>query len=231
METKPKKETNGQLQKRIKNALIHIDRTKDTKSIYFSDKGLRMTVNEEYAVIETGFHRHIFTNFTSSGVSRPYLYTQRLVEIALENDCATDNGYSYIKLMDNVKLKEDKSDYNLVTFIDWWLFNIFAPLYTIGESELESFVVYEDYLHNIARNAIILKEKDKDITNIEFIKDICRNELSYIKGITEYVIIKKKTDKEIMQENIEAMQEQEVDQVVVESSAEVESENENEVKE
>lgn len=209
-----KKPTNAQLRRRIENALVHVDKTKDTKAIFFYDKGLRISTTEEYAIIETGFHKHIFANFTSSGVSRPYLYTQRLVEIALSNDCETEGGYSYVKLIETLKAKEDKSEYNIVTYIDWWLFNIFAPLYTIGESEAESFLVYEDYIHNIARNAILLKEKDEDITNIAFVKDVCRNMLSYIKGITESVVFKKKSDEEIMQENIEAMQEQESEQVI-----------------
>ena len=212
-----KKLTNAQLRRRIENALVHVDKTKDTKTIFFYDKGLRISHTDEYAIIETGFHKHIFANFTSSGVSRPYLYTQRLVEIALSNDCETESGYSYIKLVETLKAKEDKSEYNIVTYVDWWLFNIFAPLYTIGESEAESFLVYEDYIHNIARNAILLKEKDEDITNIAFVKDVCRNMLSYIKGITESVIFKKKSDEEIMQENIEAMQEQESEQVITDN--------------
>ena len=46
-----KKPTNAQLEKRLKCALLHIDKTKDTKSIYFDDKGLRLTINDDFALI------------------------------------------------------------------------------------------------------------------------------------------------------------------------------------
>ena len=96
-----KKLTNAQLQKRIANALIHIDRTNGTESIFFSDKGLRLTVNEDFAIIATGFHRHVFNNFTNAGISRPYLYTKRVIEIANENlkDIEVDGGITF----DNVR--------------------------------------------------------------------------------------------------------------------------------
>ena len=169
-----KKPTNAQLQKRIANALIHIDRTKDTESIFFVDKGLRLTVNEDYAIIATGFHRHVFNNFTSSGISRPYLYTKRVIEIANENIVAveTEDGYSFAKLLEVLKAKEDKSEYNILTYYEWFVFNCFQPLYSIGESEVESFLVYEAYLHNIARQAVLLSEKKEDMTNKQFFNEV-----------------------------------------------------------
>ena len=86
MEKNNTKLTNGQLLKRLKNAVVHIDKDKSYQSVYLSDKGLRLETTDEYCVISTGFHRHIFNAFNSAqGVSRPYLYTKRVVEIANEN--------------------------------------------------------------------------------------------------------------------------------------------------
>ena len=213
METK-KKPTAAQLKKRLEKAVVHVDQTKDTKSIFFSDKNLRLTVTEDAAIIATGYHRHIFTNFTASGISRPWLYTKRFVEIALENDCQTDDGYSYTKLFETLKNKEDKTEYNLCWFIDLWLFNIFAPLYGIGESEVESFLVYEDYLHNIARNAIILSEKTEPITNKQFIERVCNNLKDFTKDLDENVLFEKKSDDDFIKEETEAIQQNELDQAM-----------------
>lgn len=213
-----KKPTNAQLQKRIANALIHIDKTKDTESIFFSDKGLRLTVNEDFAIIATGFHRHVFNNFTNAGISRPYLYTKRVIEIA--NKTATtkrikDNGgYSFQRLLEVLKAKEDKSEYNIVTYYEWFVFNCFQPLYSIGESEVESFLVYEMYLHNIARQAVLLSEKKEDMTNKQFFDEVIKNMQNFIEGVDERVVFHKMTDEEMAQANIEALTQNEQEQAM-----------------
>jgi hypothetical protein len=211
-----KKLTNAQLQKRIANALIHIDKTKDTESIFFSDKGLRLTVNEDYAIIATGFHRHVFNNFTSSGISRPYLYTKRVIEVANENlkDIDVNGGYSFQKLLEVLKAKEDKSEYNIVTYVSWWFEIIFAPLYSIDESEAGSFLVYEAYLHHIARQAVLLSEKKEDMTNKQFFDEVIKNMKGFIEGVDEHVIFHKMTDEEIAQANIEALTQNEQEQAM-----------------
>ena len=216
MEQKKTKPTNAQLQRRIANALIHIDKTKDTESIFFSDKGLRLTVNEDYAIIATGFHRHVFNNFTSSGISRPYLYTKRVIEIANENlkDIEVDGGYSFQRLLEVLKAKEDKSEYNIVTYVLWWLEIIFAPLYSIDESEAGSFLVYEAYLHHIARQAVLLSEKKEDVTNKMFFDEVIKNMQDFIKGVDERVIFHKMTDEEMAQANIEALAQNEQEQAM-----------------
>lgn len=211
-----KKPTTAQLQKRITNALIHIDRTKDTQSIFFTDKGLRLTTNEDVAIIATGFHRHVFNNFTNAGVSRPYLYTKRVIEIANENlkDIEVDGGYSFQRLLEVLKAKEDKSEYNIVTYYKWFVFNCFQPLYSIGESEVESFLVYEMYLHNIARQAVLLSEKKEDMTNKQFFDEVIKNMQNFIEGVDELVIFHKMTDEEMAQANIEALTQNEQEQAM-----------------
>lgn len=212
METK--KPTRGQLEKRIERAVIHIDRTKDTISIFFSDKGLRLTVDDDYAIVETGFHRHIFTSFTSSGISRPWMYIKRFVTIALENEdgIKTENGYSYQKLFNLLHEKEDKTHYNIAQFVDWWLFNIFAPLYEIGESQAETFLVYERFIHNLARQQVILDEKKEDVTNKQFVEKVTQLEKEMSANVAESVVFKKKTDEELMKEEINAIKEQELEE-------------------
>ena len=206
-----KKPTNAQLQKRIENAIVFVPKTKDTISIFFSDKGVRLVADADGCVIETNYHRHVYSNITSAGVCRPYLYTKRIIEIANGNLDAIKNesGYSYQRLIDVLKEKEDKSEYNIVVYYEWFLFNIFQPLYGIGETEIESFLVYEDYLHNIARNAILLSEKTEDITNKQFIQKVIESINEFTDNLEERVLFPKKTDEQVMQEEIDAIQEQE----------------------
>ena len=213
-----KKPTNAQLERRIKNATVHLDRTKDTKTIFFSDKGLRLTVdeNEGYAVIETGYHRHVFSSFTAAGVSRPFLYTARFVDIALaaaeRYDITEDGGYSMKKLMEVLHEQEDRTEYNIAWYYDLYCYNIFAPLYSIDESEAGSFIVYEQYMHNVARNSFLLGEHKEDVTNKEFVDKILETEKSFLEGLDETVIIKGKTDEQRVEEEVAAIQEQETEE-------------------
>lgn len=206
--------TKSELERRMRNAIVLVPKDKDYQAIYFDDKGLRLEVTSDFAVITTGFHRHIFSSVTSQGVCRPWLYTQRFIEIALTNDCVVKDEKgevtrSYAKLLAVLEKKEDKSEFNVAWYIDLWLNNIFHPLFTIGETEAESFLVYETFLHNVARNKVIMAEKTSDITNTDFVKGVCDAEQKMIEGIEERVIFKKKTDDEAMQEEIAALQEHE----------------------
>lgn len=210
-----KKPTNAQLQRRIDNALIHVDRTKDTEEMYFSDKGVRLVANTDFAMVETNYHTHVFRSFTSNGVSRPWLYVKRFIEIANTNDCLTEDGYSYAKLFST--LKEDKTketEYNIATYVDWWLLNIFTPLYTIGENDIEAFLVYEEYVHNISKNSIMLSEKTQDMTNKDFLNGVIATMKEIADDLNESVLFHKQTDEELMQENIEAISEMENEKVL-----------------
>lgn len=213
-----KKPTNAQLQKRIKNAVIHIDRTKDTQSIYFSDKGVRLVVDNDGCVIETGYHRHVYSNITSAGLSRPYLYTKRVVEIALDvattKRIKTKDGYSFNLLLLELNKKDDKAEYNIVYLYSWFLYCIFQPLYGIGEDEVTTFMLYEDYIHSIARNSTLLEERNEDVTNKQFVEKIIDKMREFTGNLQESVLLHKKSDEEIVSENIEAIQETEQEQAM-----------------
>lgn len=214
MEKKTTKPTNAQLQRRIQNALVFVPKDKEYCGVFFSDKGLRLEVNSDTAVISTGYHKHLYSSYNSSGISRPYLYTRRIIEIANEHleDCKTENGYSFAKLLETLKAKEDKTEYNICVFVDWWLYCIFQPLYSIGESEVEQFLVYESYIHNIARNSVLLSEKTDGMTNKEFLSKVAEEEDKFLEDMEERVLFEKKTDEEVARENIEAIQEQELNE-------------------
>jgi len=207
-----KKPTNAQLQRRIQNAVVFVEKDKDTKSIFFDDKGLRLTITIDYAIIETGAHRHVFDFITPFGnVSRPYIYTKRFVEIAEENDCVVEDksgnkSRSYAKLFSTLKEKDDKSDYNMCWYIDKWFYNLFQPLYEIDETTAGTFLVYERYAHNVARQTFLLSEHKEDVTNMQFVNAIIENEKSFLDGIDESVILEAKTDEQRMKDEMDAIQ-------------------------
>ena len=214
MSNTPNKATKGQLERRIRNAVVFIPKTKDTVSVFFSDKGLKLVADEEICIVETGYHKHVFYSATNTGVSRPWLYTKRIVEIANENIDAikTPDGYSFNKLLEVLKNKEDKSEYNITVYYEWWLQIIFSPLYSIGETEAEQFLLYESYIHYVSRSMILLDEHKYDMTNKEFVENIFANMREFLSNIDENIFLHKKTDEEIIQENISAIEETEQDE-------------------
>jgi hypothetical protein len=185
-----------QMERKIQTAVVFVPKDKDTKSIFFSDKGLRLTVTSEYAVVSTAFHSHVFANAT-----KPYIYIGRLVDIAYNEDCVTDDGegYSVAKLLDSLHKGEKKDLENLVQYISWYLFNIFAPLYSIGESQFDSFSVFVDYAKNIAKQHTLLKmaEKGEEVTGRTFLEEYSRlfNEITEPVG-SEIILTKKEDETE-----------------------------------
>lgn len=211
-----KKLTNAQLQKRIENAIVFVPRTKDTISIFFSDKGVRLVADSDGCVIETNYHRHVFANITSAGISRPYLYTKRVVEIANANldEIKTESGYSFQRLVDVLKAKEDKSEYNIIVYYEWWLRVIFDGLYSIGELEIESFLVYFKYIGIIATNSILLDEHNENMTNKQFVEKFISLVKEYTGDIDERVLFKALTDEERVKQEIEAIAQTEQEQAM-----------------
>lgn len=208
----PKGKSREQLIKTLERAVVFVEHDKDYRGIYFDDKGLKLEITSDFAVISTMSHRHVFNKVTASGISRPYLYVEKMIEFAATVDCIVKdkNGNvtrSYSKMMHELQQKSgsDGTGYNIVWYVDKWLYNIFQPLYTIDETEAGAFFVYFDYLGGIAKNAIILEERKEDLTNKGFIEKFIGYVKDFTDNLTENVIFKKKTDDEKIKEEVEAM--------------------------
>lgn len=212
-----KKTTKAQMERRLSNAIVLVEKTKDTKSVFFSDKGVRLTVTEDKAVIATGFHQHVFDAYNMNGMSRPYLYTKRIVELALENDCevrddkGNPTGYAYAALLETLKKKEDKSEYNIAYYFGWWLMVIFDGLYSIAEDETSTFLVYFKYMTILAANSILLDEHKEDVTNKQFIEKFQSLISEFTSEISETIVLKAISDEERIEQEINAVRESEVD--------------------
>ena len=61
-----------------------------------------------------------------------------------------------------------------------------------------------------------MSEKIDDMTNLKFIDDVLAEEKSFVDGMDERVIFPKKTDNEKMKEEIDALQQQQVDETIKE---------------
>lgn len=206
-----KKLTKEQMERRMKSALVFVPRDKEYEGIYFSDKGLRVEVTSDYAVVSTGSHRHVFDALTPNGMSYPYIFLKEFIRIANENDCEVNvdsgRGYSYAKLLRTLKDNEEKNeDYVIAYVVDIWLYNIFNPLFTIGDNAAYSFLMFLTYVENIARNAIILEEHTEDVTNKQIIAKFIKMVKEMTATIEETVIFPKLTDEEFMQKEMDAMQ-------------------------
>ena len=209
-----KKETKAQLERRMKNALVFVPRDKDTLGIFFDDKGVRLEVTQDVCVISTSFHRHVFSAITPSGYSRPYLYTKRIIEIALENDCVVGNGYSFARLLGVLNGKEDKTEYNIVVYYSWWLHLIFDNLYAIGESEVDSWIVFFKYACMLSWNNVLLEERKDDLTNKGFVEKFIEILKVNMEGVEERVLLKKMSDDERVQKEMEALRELDVEKAM-----------------
>ena len=62
-----KKLTNAQLQKRLKNAILHVDRTKAYRAVMFADRNLKIEIEEDVAIISRLSYRLCFDKVVASG--------------------------------------------------------------------------------------------------------------------------------------------------------------------
>ena len=222
--------TREQLARRISNAVVMVNKTKDYIGVYFDDKGLRLECSDDCAIVSTLFHRHVFNMVTSSGISKPYVFISKVIDFALTNDCTVvdENGNttrSWAKLFDVLKAKQDDTEYHLLWYVDIWLETIFAPLYSIGEGIAESFLVYERYMHEMARNHVLMESlehrTESAVTNIEYANKVLELEKSFLEGIEPNEIFTKQSKEEEIKENIAALDDMEKEDIIVQAAKEL----------
>lgn len=211
-----KKPTNAQLQKRISNAVVHIDRTKNVREVYFDDKGLRLIDCDDFIIVGTNFHRHVFNKILSTGYSRPCLYISRFIDFALEYDCVVTDEHgvktrSYAKLFKSLKAKEDNPEYYIAQYVDWYLFNIFCPLYSVDENRFANFRVYFEYIHNLACNNTALSEHKEGLTNKQYWEEYKKLMDEFIGSVEESEILEAISDEEFAKMESEAMAAEDID--------------------
>lgn len=225
-----KKMTNAQLEKRLRNAVLHIDRTKDTKQVFFDDRGLRVVVNEDWACIGCGNYTITFRVITPSGISTQYTFLKRFLDVALANESrytikdAKGNPFRSYALFIKTLEKEHadgndpENDYLWLWYVDKWIFNYECQLASLGESPAQSFATYEQYMHNAACSHVFLSEKTEDMTNHQYVANVIAKLQQYMEGVSENIIFAAQTDDEKAQAEIAALNEQQTEKTMEEQA-------------
>lgn len=218
MEQKKTKPTNAQLQKRISRAVVHIDRTKDTKEVFFDDRGIRIVISDERAIISQLSFMMTFDEIVSGGYSRNYMVLNRIVEMVDEYDCVVVNekgekSVSFWKLYDSVKnsTKEGhEADNGIITKFIIWFGVMQSSMFMLSERTDFTFALGTQYAMNSIISGSISKFYEKDMTNKELLAEIAKEFDTYRDSVKEeFVVMKKETKEDRKQAIANAIQEQE----------------------
>lgn len=211
-----KKPTNAQLQKRISKAVIHIDRTKDTKEVFFDDRGIRIVISDGRAIISQLSFMMAFDEIVSGGYSRNYMVLNRIAEMVDDYDCIETNekgekSVSFWKLYDSVKnsTKEGhEADNGIITMFIIWFGVMQSSMFLLSERSDYTFALGTQYAMNGIISGSISKFYEKDMTNKELLSEIAKEFDNYRKGVEEeFVVMKKETEEDRKQAIANAMQE------------------------
>lgn len=218
-----KKPTNAQLQKRIEKAVIHIDRTKDTKEVFFDDRGIRIVISDERAIISQLSFMMTFDEIVSGGYSRNYMVLNRITEMVDEYDCVVVNekgekSVSFWKLYDSVKnsTKEGhESDNGIITKFIIWFGVMQSSMFMLSERTDYTFALGTQYAMNSIISGSISKFYERDMTNKELLSEIANEFDAYRNGVKEeFVVMKKETEEDRKQAIANAIQEREQEQAM-----------------
>ena len=218
-----KKLTNAQLQKRISRAIVHIDRTKDTKEVFFDDRGIRIVISDERAIISQLSFMMTFNEIVSGGYSRNYMVLNRIVEMVDEYDCVVVNekgekSVSFWKLYDSVKnsTKEwHEADNGIITKFIIWFGVMQSSMFMLSERTDFTFALGTQYAMNSIISGSISKFYEKDMTNKELLSEIAKEFDAYRNGVEEeFVVMKKESEEDRKQAIADAIQQNEQEQAM-----------------
>jgi len=171
-----KKTTNlskAQLENRIKNAQLIVDKGADYKAFFFGDRGIGIYVCEDYTITSTLFHQHVWHNVTSAGFSNPYAFLKRFVEIANDNkdsitlkDKEGNPYYSIDKLVSLAPLSEE--EHLICVMCDRFICINESAVYDIGNDSVTVSALMLEYMHFLAKaNAYMSIEENNTCTGLD----------------------------------------------------------------
>ena len=222
-----KKVTKGQLEKRLNNAILHIDKTKDTKEVYFSDRGIRIVISDERATISQGGFSLVFDEYVAGGASRNYVVLSAIVDMAHKYDCiAKDKDgnkyYSFWKLSEVIPQSNEATkdvDKDIITKFTVWYEQIITTMFLIHERADFTYLLGAKYALSTIASGVVTKPYDKDMTNKDLMNEIIKCMQEYNDNTKEeFVVIKKESEEEHKQEVAKAMEENLYDKFLKEES-------------
>lgn len=224
--------TKEQLQRRLDKAVLHIDRTKEFKSCYFADRGLRITVEEDVALVGRQSYVLMFEKVVAGGYSRIYMLLSNMVDMANRYDCTAKDAkgeqyMSYYKLREILSGDAGaKIDYNVFVIFTAWFDVLQSTLFLSPESPEEMFALNGIYALNTIVHGAVSKPYEKDMTSNELWGEIQKDISEYVGSMgDDYVVLKHKTDEEKEKELSEVLNEMQIDEQTVMEGVEDEGED------
>jgi len=197
-----KKATRAQLQKKIDNAQIFIDKAQ--KSIYFGDIGTGIYICKDDVIVRTNFHSHIWRKIISSNFSFPCMFLEQLVDIANGHikDIEDKNPkgeiyYSFDKLKSIETLTEE--EHEIIIRVYMFLYSINSTIFSIGYDDISCSLLLMNYAFFRAKGQTFFDLKDGDIKQC----DLYNRLISYLRFMSLSLNNDKKINKEIIDKIID----------------------------
>ena len=137
-----KKATRGELEKRIKNAQLIVDKGKNYKAFYFADRGIGIYICQDYIVSTTNFHQHVWNRIDAMGYNTTCLMLESLVDIANahseEIQDKNEKGEVYYSL-DKLRLIDTLTDTEriIIQMTEKWLYVINTSNHTLSNNPID----------------------------------------------------------------------------------------------
>lgn len=202
---KEKKPTRAQIESKVKNALVFVPRDKEYKEIYFSDRGLRLAITSDYAIVGRLSFQFVFNRVVPNGYSVNYIIIEKIIEMAEEYGCITKNDegeeiYSYWTLFDNISTsgKEGATiDLSIFCMFSIWINTQQHTLFGMSDNMRDSFTLQAIHDVNTLIYGVMSKPYEKDMSNKDLFVELQSALIEYIADIKdEYEVLKKETEEE-----------------------------------
>lgn len=222
-----KKPTNAQLQRRIDSAIIHMDRTKDTKEVFFDDRNIRVVVNEDVALLANGIYTTMFNRHYFGGESNQYLCLSSLVECAKRYDdkiiASNKNGEKFRSFALLVKTMEENNDadYAWIKVLEWFIYNFEANIALAPRENFTNAIfynIYEKFAHSAASLEQFSNEHKDGMTNKEYFKAIADKLIAIADDMNDDKMFEPISDEEMAKKEMEALQKNEEEKILEEQS-------------
>lgn len=219
-----KKPTLSQLQKKIENAVVFVERdNKSYNSVYFDDRGLSLEVTNDFAVVSRLSFRMIFNAIVPSGYSRIYLVIKKIIEMAQNYGCDIEKDGKNIKsfwtLWENVTNSnkgeiEKTEDTSILALFSSWLDVQHCSVFSLSERVQDVFTIQFMHKAFVLLFGVLSKPYDKDMTNVDIMKEFEKELKAFIKEKHgAFVVLQKETEEKKAQELANAMEQAEINNI------------------
>lgn len=210
--------TREQLQRRLDKAVLHIDRTKGFKSVYFADRGIRIVVEDEVALIGRQSFTLMFDKVVSGGYSRIYIILSSIVDMANRFDCTERDSRgeqftSFYKLRNTLRNDgQDGGEYNVFVIFTAWFDVIQSTLFLAPEKPDEMWSLNSIYALNTIVHGVVSKPYEKDMSNRELWDELLKEINEYSESMNgDYLVLRHRTKEEQEKELADALAEMEIE--------------------